>query len=225
MPQPQQQNRVISRQSWSMREKPAVSGPLNSTALVLCQDTASDGPGVNGRRAEDPHGGESASVAGGRKEGVRESTWGSRAFSHTCRAVRALSEARQSRGLTPRARSPPEGPEAGRRNLLKTGKTFSLDLSLAPSRVPFRLNMLRQQRVKAAQPGGSEGQSHIKPGPCPPPHSLRTWQYQRLFDRQGTDIQSLPDCTLSNQTRMAYRQKGGPSSPCIFDSSLVLCVF
>lgn len=60
-------------QSWSMREKPAVSGPLNSTALALCQDTASDGPGVNGRRAEDPHGGESASVAGGRKEGVRES--------------------------------------------------------------------------------------------------------------------------------------------------------
>lgn len=30
--------------------------------------------GLNGRRAEDPHGGESANVAGGRKEGVREST-------------------------------------------------------------------------------------------------------------------------------------------------------
>lgn len=91
-----------------------------------------------------------------------------------CRAVRALSEARQSQGTDSSSQVSPEGPKAGRRNLLKTGKTFSLDLSLAPSRVPFRLNMLRQQRVKAAQPGGSERQSHIKPGPCPPPHSLRT---------------------------------------------------
>lgn len=33
--------------------KPAVLGPFNSTALVLWQDTASDGPGVNGR-VEDP---------------------------------------------------------------------------------------------------------------------------------------------------------------------------
>ena len=45
--------------------------------LVLCQDTRSDGPGANGRKAEDPHGKESASVDGGRKDQVRESTWGS----------------------------------------------------------------------------------------------------------------------------------------------------
>ena len=85
-----------------------------------------------------------------------------------CRAIRALSEARQSRGTDSLSQVSPEGPEAGRRNLLKTGKTFSLDLSLALSRVPFRLNMLRQQRVKAAQPGGSEGQRpHQARAPLP----------------------------------------------------------
>ena len=136
MPQPQQQNRVISCQSWSMREKPAVLGPLNSTGLILCQDTASDGPGVNGRRAVDPHGGESASVAGGRKEGVRESTWGSRAFSHTCRAVRALSEARQSRGLTPRAKSPQRAPRQEGGTCWRRGKPLALIYLWLPPEFP-----------------------------------------------------------------------------------------